>query len=260
MIGIYLLAAASAAVLASAAASKPQRLEPRGYDFSGYPDQWTVPPENQEWTDFYLKNANIPDIPVRDSPNDNVNYDDPRVVTKCTGSNMFAQTFDDGPSEYTSDLLNTLRDNGAKATFFALGTMVISSPDALAQEKQDVTGVAPVCFRPPYGDFDERVLAIMDAMGLTVVWINYDSLDWAQSNGMGSVDTITGTVSGWVQQDTPNGILELEHDMYKYEVEAGKQISSNVIKGSRFSAVTVEECTGRGGLGDGFRFPPNFQL
>ncbi|KAI6118230.1 carbohydrate esterase family 4 protein [Pisolithus sp. B1] len=41
-----------------------------------------------------------------------------------------------------------------------------------------VIGVTPTCWRPPYGDVDDRIRAIAQAMGLqTIVW-QYDSSDW----------------------------------------------------------------------------------
>jgi peptidoglycan/xylan/chitin deacetylase (PgdA/CDA1 family) len=39
----------------------------------------------------------------------------------------------------------------------------------------DSIGVAPVYFRPPYGDIDARVRAVLQAMGLKVVVWNIDS-------------------------------------------------------------------------------------
>ncbi|KAI6104964.1 carbohydrate esterase family 4 protein [Pisolithus croceorrhizus] len=41
-----------------------------------------------------------------------------------------------------------------------------------------VIGVTPTCWRPPYGDVDDRIRAIARALGLqTIVW-QYDSSDW----------------------------------------------------------------------------------
>ena len=43
---------------------------------------------------------------------------------------MLALTFDDGPGEYTDELLDCLEQNNAHATFFMLGQNVSSYPDA----------------------------------------------------------------------------------------------------------------------------------
>ena len=42
-------------------------------------------------------------------------------ITQCTQPRTLALTFDDGPSENTEQLLDILRDNDAKATFFISG-------------------------------------------------------------------------------------------------------------------------------------------
>lgn len=41
-----------------------------------------------------------------------------------------------------------------------------------------VTGVTPQCWRPPYGDVDDRVRAVAHAMNLTTILWTYDSNDW----------------------------------------------------------------------------------
>ena len=49
---------------------------------------------------------------------------------------MIALTFDDGPGSYTEELLNLLEENGARATFFALGQQVEKYPDAVKKMKE----------------------------------------------------------------------------------------------------------------------------
>ncbi|KAI6047828.1 carbohydrate esterase family 4 protein [Pisolithus marmoratus] len=46
-----------------------------------------------------------------------------------------------------------------------------------------VIGVTPTCWRPPYGDVDDRIRAIAHALGLTTIMWQYDSEDWL---GIGS--------------------------------------------------------------------------
>ena len=47
-------------------------------------------------------------------------------------------TFDDGPSStVTPDILNTLKSENIKATFFVLGTMVKSNPEILKREREE---------------------------------------------------------------------------------------------------------------------------
>lgn len=43
------------------------------------------------------------------------------VIDRCTTPGTIALTFDDGPYQYTADLLELLSQNGAPATFFLNG-------------------------------------------------------------------------------------------------------------------------------------------
>lgn len=44
-----------------------------------------------------------------------------QIITQCTVAGTFALTFDDGPYIYTDKILDILKANGAKATFFVNG-------------------------------------------------------------------------------------------------------------------------------------------
>lgn len=50
-------------------------------------------------------------------------------ITKEDERKVVAITFDDGPGKYTDRLLDILKENDAKATFFVLGRSVKSNPD-----------------------------------------------------------------------------------------------------------------------------------
>jgi peptidoglycan/xylan/chitin deacetylase (PgdA/CDA1 family) len=45
------------------------------------------------------------------------------VITKCANPGMLALAYDDGPAQYTSQLVDILNQGGAKATFFWTGTL-----------------------------------------------------------------------------------------------------------------------------------------
>jgi hypothetical protein len=121
-------------------------------------------------------------------------------------------TYDDGPAFYTPNLLQYLNSQNLRATFFTIGSRVISNPYTLQEEYmggnqigvhtwshpslttlttdqiiaelgwarkaiKDVIGVTPNTMRPPYGDIDDRVRAISVAMGLTpVMWTRISPL------------------------------------------------------------------------------------
>ena len=117
-----------------------------------------------------------------------------------------ALTFDDGPSNFTGGMLDTLKKYDAKATFFALGNQINEFPlplqrvvaeghaignhtwdhtDLTTLSPKDVRGQlndnsdaftgrnlpAPKLFRPPYGAINDRVVAEARRAGmLTVMW------------------------------------------------------------------------------------------
>jgi len=121
--------------------------------------------------------------------------------------------FDDGPNCTHNAFYDFLASQNQKATMFYIGSNVLDWPleaqraladgheicahtwshrymtafasqDAFAelwysvQAIKLVTGVTPTCWRPPYGDVDDRIRSIAHAMGLvTVIW-RYDSNDW----------------------------------------------------------------------------------
>ncbi|KAJ3312011.1 chitin deacetylase, partial [Blyttiomyces sp. JEL0837] len=239
-----------------------------------------------------LAGKNIPAIPTKPQGNPYPDYN--MMNTRCVGDNMFAQTFDDGPSIVTPQLLDHLRASGTRLTFFNMGTNIKQFPCTLVQEMNDghincihtwshqpstsltndqlvaevlwtaaimksVIGKSPKCIRAPYGDIDERVMAIFEAMGLTVIWVDEDSRDWSYPQADSSVEPIVSLVKSWLGQSIPGGILALEHDLYSHEVQAGMQIS-DAIRASTREAVNIDTCLGTSGLGDGFQFPPSFVI
>ena len=133
-----------------------------------------------------------------------------------------ALTFDAGwLYENTETLLNLLDKYNVKSTFFARGLWVKDHPDLASEiinrghtlenhslthdhiitktdtEVQneirlttdiikETTGYLPELFRPPYGEYDERLLRILKAEGYnyTIMW-TVDSHDWAEElNGI----------------------------------------------------------------------------
>ena len=135
---------------------------------------------------------------------------------------QIALTFDAGwLYENTEALLNLLDEYNVKATFFVSGLWVKEHPDlaieivnrghtlenhslthghmsemADAEVKNEIsqttdiiietTGYLPQLFRPPYGEYDERILRILKEEGYpyTILW-TVDSYDWAEElNGV----------------------------------------------------------------------------
>jgi peptidoglycan/xylan/chitin deacetylase (PgdA/CDA1 family) len=156
---------------------------------------------------------------------------------------QIALTFDSG-WEYknTEALLNLLDEYNVKATFFARGLWVKDHPD-LAKEIvnrghdlenhslthghmntmtdaeveneirqttdiiKETTGFLPQLFRPPYGEYDERMLRILEEEGYpyTILW-TVDSYDWAEEMN-GVKITKDYLVDRVLKQASDNGII-----------------------------------------------------
>ncbi|UUU35045.1 polysaccharide deacetylase family protein [Streptomyces sp. CA-210063] len=160
----------------------------------------------------------------------------PARAAACTG--YVGLTFDDGPSGNTSALLNTLRQNGLRATMFNQGQNAAANPSLvraqvgagmwignhsythphltqlnqaqidseIARTQQAIAGAGggtPRLFRPPYGETNATVRAVAARYGLTQIIWDVDSQDW---NGAGS-DAIVRAAARLT-----NGQIMLMHD------------------------------------------------
>ncbi|KAJ3113070.1 chitin deacetylase [Phlyctochytrium bullatum] len=260
------------------------------WDLSGYPAYSVPPPINPEWTAFYLGNAQIPNIPVRRSPNPEPDYT--YTIKTCSFPGMWAQTFDDGPSPASETLMDVLKDRGFKTSFFNIGTNVVKYPCAMVRKEveghvnclhtwshsalttltndqivaeivwnaiavKQATGKAPKCFRPPYGDVDARVIAILNAMGLTTIWVNMDTNDWQMEKGMTAAEVLSTVNTAIRDSSTTESIISLSHDLYPDVVEVGIQSFNSILLANKFRLATIEECLGVTGLDDGLVLPPS---
>ena len=116
-------------------------------------------------------------------------------------------------NEDTQTLIDILNRYGVRATFFVVGDWAEKYPEsvkALAEAGNEVmnhssshahfsslsaeqisadlsacnekiaalTGVTPSLFRCPYGEYDDHVIQAVEAMGMTAIQWDVDSLDW----------------------------------------------------------------------------------
>lgn len=172
---------------------------------------------------------------------------------QCRGS--VALTFDDGPdADLTPKALDVLKAYDVKATFFVLGSHVegneaiirrmveeghsvqdhtwdhpyltdlddgaiVEQVQRTSQEIQRAGAPAPAYVRPPYGDYDARVVGIIEQEGFQIVtWTNaLDIRDW---DGPASPEQIVERVRNNVQ----DGGVILIHDIQENTVEAIPEI------------------------------------
>ncbi|WP_433218777.1 polysaccharide deacetylase family protein [Microtetraspora malaysiensis] len=193
----------------------------------------------------------------------------PRHIS-CAHVKCVALTFDDGPGNYTSHVLDVLAKHHARATFFLVGEMIhkddgpvlrrmaadghelgnhtwdhrdlTSLSDAALKHEivrterlvKEVTGVRMHALRPPYGSTDRRVAGEAKRLGLGQVLWAVDTLDWR--------DRVPKLV---VQRSTAAkpGQIVLMHDIHKTTVEALPRLL-NVFDKKGFTYVTVSELFG----------------
>lgn len=151
-----------------------------------------------------------------------------------------ALSFDDGPYPLTPSFVRMLKANGAVATFFMIGRQVTpayratlreelrdgdalgdhtwSHPDLELLPSTEVrsqlrgtrevigreTGYSPCVFRPPYGDYDDSIVAGARSLGLATILWDVDPTDWA----LPGVSAIEQRV---LAQVTPGAIV-ISHD------------------------------------------------
>ncbi|NDU71597.1 polysaccharide deacetylase family protein [Actinomadura sp. DSM 109109] len=182
----------------------------------------------------------------------------------CDRAKCVALTFDDGPGPHTARLLDTLKRNGVRATFFMLGQNVgahravvrrmalegqevanhtwshpnlttLSSAEVRSEIQRtqkavkDASGVAPTLVRPPYGSTNRRVER---AVGMPLVLWSVDTLDWRHRDA--ARDARVG-----VRAPKSGGIV-LFHDIHKQSVDAIPQVVDG-LRRRGFTFVTVSE-------------------
>ncbi|CAO3687393.1 unnamed protein product [Umbelopsis vinacea] len=113
---------------------------------------------------------------------------------------------------------------------------------------KEATGVTPKCWRPPYGDTDDRIRAIAWQMGMrTIIW-DEDTNDWNMpGSGGGNLPpaTVDGYFQGWIDArkngtDTVSGHVVLEHELNNATVSMAEKWLPTLQ--TTFNVVPVHEC------------------
>jgi len=177
--------------------------------------------------------------PRRTSAIDHVLAYTPFVARGTPRHRLIALTFDDGPSPYTSKIVDVLVRMHAPATFFIVGQQLTDFSSGLRDElrhgfeigdhtenhawlirlgaggqyTQIHTAAArlaragapfPRLFRPPYGAFDARTYAILRRLKMLMVLWSIDPGDWRRPGVRAIVQEVLSAAR-------PGGIVEL-HD------------------------------------------------
>jgi peptidoglycan-N-acetylglucosamine deacetylase len=192
-----------------------------------------------------------------------------REIVSCGGGrgDAVALTFDDGPSPYTTQLLDILRRNGAHATFFDVGNRLAYWPHAAYAEARlggvgnhtwshahltrlphwlvwlelmqtqfavdAQVGWKPRLFRTPYAEHSPATDDISLRLGLVEVFWNVDARDDVRH---ARVAAIVRAVARGLRP----GSIVLLHDLHPWTVRALPKILREIrLRGLR--AVSVQE-------------------
>ena len=132
-------------------------------------------------------------------------------------------------NEETQTLIDILKEYNVKTTFFVVGAWVDKYPDSVKaltaaghevcnhsnthphmpklseadMEKQisacnnkikAITGVSPILFRPPYGDYSNALVKTTQGLGMYAIQWDVDSLDWKNPTPQQIIDRVTSKV------------------------------------------------------------------
>ncbi len=188
----------------------------------------------------------------------------PMTTTKVKYDKVISFTFDDGPSKYTSEIMDVLDEYGYKATFFQVGYMIRPQSDIVKEVVErgfevgnhttdhsnlnklkpdkakskitdnndlfySITGKTMELIRPPYGLANDKIKAIIDK---PIIKWSVDTRDWESRN--------TEKIVELTKAQTKDGDIILFHDLYKTTLEAVK-ILVPYFHEQGYNIVTVSE-------------------
>jgi len=197
----------------------------------------------------------------------------PVQALAASNDKLIALTFDDGPaSSNTQQLLDGLRERGAHCTFFLVGNRVSSNSKLIRQMWEDGHQIANHSYdhptltsltdaeiknqlattdsllnkalgfeltymlRPPYGDYNERVLK---AVNRPCFYWSMDTYDWKTQNA-------NSVYNEFIKQ-AKNGSLVLLHDTHITSVQAALR-AIDTLQAQGYEFVTVSELYYRRGI------------
>ncbi|KAJ3098655.1 chitin deacetylase [Phlyctochytrium planicorne] len=178
------------------------------------------------------------------------NYDNDAL--KCV-NNVWGLTYDDGPTQFTSRVLDLLDQTGVKATFFVIGMNVKSNPQNLIRAYQSghdigihtwghkvlttltmdqvvaqivdgariirqIIGVTPRFIRAPTGEANNQIRAAVKKLGLRMVFWQRDTLDWDLAANV-ATESIKNSFQSWVNAGDKQTI-SLQHDAFDITTNA----------------------------------------
>lgn len=190
------------------------------------------------------------------------------IYSVDTGSKKIAISFDAAyGDQYTGRILDILDEYNVKTTFFLVGFWIDKYGEVLeeihrrgheignhstthpqmskltVEEIKDelkstgekikaVTGKDPILFRPPFGDYNNRVISTAQELGYYSIQWDVDSLDWKEFGVEPVVDRVLKKIN--------NGSIVLFHNNAKYVADFLPIVLDHIIKDG-YTIVPVSE-------------------
>lgn len=203
------------------------------------------------------------------------------IRNRCSGHGVLALTFDDGPADYTSALLDHLDSKKAKATFH-LTTQYLTDPNvqetiqriagaghliglrtepswdlfamsddqikaSIARQSQvmaEFIGYQPILIRLPYKKYDDRVLRAIESTGAVVTVHNLETYDYTgDSNRIMKAFQVSLNLAG----KGAGNFIAVQHDGVSASVSVTPQII-DMTRNMGYKLVKLDECLGLGDL------------
>ncbi|EFP78994.1 Carbohydrate esterase 4 protein [Puccinia graminis f. sp. tritici] len=205
----------------------------------------------------------------------------PDPATTCSRPGLAALTYDDGPYDYENKISDYLNARHIKGTFyvngnnydciydeaivkhlkrtFSQGHLIgshtwshanISSLSAAELNQQldlvevaliKILGVKPKFFRPPYGAFDQKSLAILKKRGYIVANWSFDSED-----AVGATPEQSMASYKELSKQFPASQITLNHETYQTTAEKVTPYAVPLLQKAGYKLVHISECLGTG--------------
>ncbi|KAJ3899750.1 carbohydrate esterase family 4 protein [Lentinula edodes] len=180
----------------------------------------------------------------------------PPDITAAPEPSTLGYGFDDGPNCSHNAFYDFLQSQNQKATFYFIGSNVADFPleaqRALTDGRENsadtwshpystyftifksllgtiekmqmiklVVGVTPTCWRPPYGDVDDRIRAIANALGLQTIMWEYDTADASVDGKTITDQTVVDNYNSFIQKAeggafNSTGTILLTHELNNF--------------------------------------------
>jgi peptidoglycan/xylan/chitin deacetylase (PgdA/CDA1 family) len=203
------------------------------------------------------------------------------IQNRCQANGVVALCFDDGPADYTGQLLNSLSDKKVKATFH-LTTQYLTDPNvqetisriagdghlvglrtepswdlfqmsddqikaSIARQSQvmaEFLGYQPILIRLPYKKYDDRVLRAIESTGAVVTVHNLETYDYTgDTNRILKAYQVSLNLAG----KGAGSFISVQHDGVSASVSVVPQVI-DLIRSLNYKIIKLDECLGLGDL------------